>query len=264
MNTSYVPLEHPYQIIEYQGVLGIQIGTLIVTLDKTDIDGEYAIETHSHPVVSYVNKMANTAPKVHRSLSLPKPYEGVVWNKVELRDVRTLVREAESLSWADFMDYCRRLRLGELEGTHKNIDATIMDNYGVLMDWGIIVGQPKGGRNEEFAVEVDNIAQYDGKEYLITDGDMGIVVEYSEKNELMIGMLFQQVDFFLSFMKYFDIATGKVKFWTQNLFLQDLTNKLNDRWALYTENKLLYPYEEEYDDRVWMAAEDIVKPGSDD
>ncbi len=32
LQTSYVPLEHPYKIIEYQGIMGIQIGTLIVTM----------------------------------------------------------------------------------------------------------------------------------------------------------------------------------------------------------------------------------------
>lgn len=266
MNTSYVSLEHPYQIIEYQGVLGIQIGTLIVTVDKSDDYGDYAIETHSHPVVSYVNNKIHTDTKIHRSLSLPRPYEGVVWNKVELHDVRTLVREGERLSWADFMDYCRRLRFGELEGTLKNIDAAIMDNYGVLLDWGIDIGYPKGGnaRNDEFIVEVDNIAKYDDKEYLITEGDMGIVVRYSEENELMFSMLFQQVDFFLTFMKYFDIATGKVKFWTQNLFLQELTDKLNERWAFHVENKLYdHDGEEEYEG-VWMAAEDLTEPEHDD
>lgn len=46
IQTSYVPLEHPFQIIEYKGVLGIQIGTLIVTVDKSEeTEKGYAIET---------------------------------------------------------------------------------------------------------------------------------------------------------------------------------------------------------------------------
>ena len=66
IQTSYVPLEHPYQIIEYRGTMGIQIGTLIVTRDLSEERGEYAIETHSHPVVSYVNN------RIHPDLKHPR------------------------------------------------------------------------------------------------------------------------------------------------------------------------------------------------
>lgn len=127
IQTSYVPLEHPFQIIEYNGTLGIQIGTLIVTVDKSDdVESGYAIETHSHPVVSYINNRIRPERKTHKSLSLPRPFEGVVWNKVELHQLRTLVREDEPLSWNALMDYCRRVRISELDGVLKNADAIIM------------------------------------------------------------------------------------------------------------------------------------------
>ena len=54
VSTAYVPLQPPYQIIKYDHDVAMQIGTLIVTIQKGGKD--YQIETHSHPVVSYENK----------------------------------------------------------------------------------------------------------------------------------------------------------------------------------------------------------------
>lgn len=263
IQTSYVPLEHPYQIIEYQGVLGIQIGTLIVTLDKSDeSESGYAIETHSHPVVSYVNNRIHTDMKIHRSLSLPRPYEGVVWDKVELHELRTLVREGESLSWYDFMDYCRRLRLGELEGTNMNVDAAIMDNFGMLLDWGINIGLPNSSKSgDKLFVEIDSIAKYDDKEYLLTEGDMGIVVRYGDKF-LMMGQIFAQADNYISLMKFFDIDVYEVKFWTQDLFLQDLTNDINEKWSEHHRENMPSPEDDDEYDVLW-AAEDLAEPEPD-
>lgn len=258
-------MEHPYQIIEYQGVLGIQIGTLIVTVDKSE-ESElgYSIETHSHPVVSYVNNKIHTDIKNHRSLSLPMPFEGVVWDKVELHQLRTLVREGEMLSWTNFMDYCRRLRLGELKGTHMNIDATIMDNYGILLDWGIAIGVPKcsQGKEDQLLVEVDSKTTYDGQEYLLTEGDMGIVVRYGDKY-LMMGQIFAQVDYYLSLMRFFNITDCyDVKFWTQDLFMQELADDLNAHWFKYRqENSSDAQDDGEYG--IWLAAEDIANPDQD-
>lgn len=266
IQTSYVPLEHPYQIIEYQGVLGIQIGTLIVTVDMSDESEKgYAIETHSHPVVSYVNNKIHTDMKIHRSLSLPRPYEGVVWDKVELHDLRTLVREGEMLNWDDFMDYCRRLRLGELEGTHINVDSAIMDNYGLLLDWGIDIEEPNGAHspNKQLNVEVVGFTKFGDKEYLMTEGDMGIVVKVCDK-DVMIGRIFAQADFFLTLMRYYDIADCKVKFWTQDLFQQDFTDELNERWALYNQNMLPSPQDEDVYGGCLRAAEDLEDPEPDE
>lgn len=153
--------------------------------------------------------------------------------------------------------YCRRLRLGELEGTIMNVDAAIMDNYGMLLDWGIDVSWPKGlvGRDQQLLVELDGISKYHDKEYLLTEGDMGIVVRYGDKY-LMMGQIFAQADNYLSFMKSFDIEVCGVKFWTQDLFMQELTDELNEQWAIHRRDKLSYRLDDDEDDRLWMAAED--------
>ena len=53
IQTQLLRLDPPYQIISAGGRVGIQVATLIVTEDKTTEDGDYAVDTHSHPVVSY-------------------------------------------------------------------------------------------------------------------------------------------------------------------------------------------------------------------
>jgi len=76
VSTAYVPLQPPYQIIKYDQDVAMQIGTLIVTMQKGGKD--YQIETHSHPVVAYENKerdgMADNQLTRHQFL------EGAVWN----------------------------------------------------------------------------------------------------------------------------------------------------------------------------------------
>lgn len=95
VNSHYVPLQKPYPIIYSRGEVGMQIATLIVVegLDPSKphpggrILDPYAIRTHSHPVVSYGNKVEGYI------LEIPEPNdwsEGIVWDKVELRNVKVL------------------------------------------------------------------------------------------------------------------------------------------------------------------------------
>ena len=79
IQTQLLSLQPPYYFIYYGGIIGKQIATLVVTLDKTDEDGNYGIETHSHPVVVYNRQTA----------------EGVVWDKCEVLDCRTVCSEIE-------------------------------------------------------------------------------------------------------------------------------------------------------------------------
>ena len=55
VSTTYVPLQPPYQIIKYMGDIAMQIGTLIVTIQKEGNINDlwYGIETYSHAGLSY-------------------------------------------------------------------------------------------------------------------------------------------------------------------------------------------------------------------
>lgn len=114
MQSHFVKLEPPYQIIHYGGVVGIQIGTLIVVGesypgDRTNID----IYTHSHPVVSYVDKhqLKEKLAKAPGNLGVASYYgggEGNVWSKVEVSDVDVIGlwdadQEEQPLEWAYFL-----------------------------------------------------------------------------------------------------------------------------------------------------------------
>lgn len=107
VSTTYVPLEPPYQIIKYSGDIAMQIGTLIVTIQKEgNVNGlGYEIETHSHPVVSYENKLI---VRPNRQLSSYRFLEGAVWNNVEVKDVTTICLSNMRLPWREFIDFLWR------------------------------------------------------------------------------------------------------------------------------------------------------------
>lgn len=49
IQTNYVPLEHPYRVVYYNGVIGIQIGSLILAIEKQDEEGKRIVEIKTHP-----------------------------------------------------------------------------------------------------------------------------------------------------------------------------------------------------------------------
>lgn len=96
IQSHLLPSQPPYQIISAGGEIGIQIATLVVVEDKTDAKGNYAIETHSHPVVNYGFKdnLSAIAEKDKAKAEFLMIWqllpEGAVWDKVEIADVRVL------------------------------------------------------------------------------------------------------------------------------------------------------------------------------
>ena len=107
VSTTYVPLQPPYQIIKYSGDIAMQIGTLIVTIQREGNvnDLGYAIETHSHPVVTYENKF-NMEP--NHQLTAYRFLEGAVWNYVEVKDVTTICLTDARLPWHEFIEFLWR------------------------------------------------------------------------------------------------------------------------------------------------------------
>lgn len=107
VSTTYVPLQPPFQIIKYSGDIAMQIGTLIVTIQKEgNVNGlGYRIETHSHPVVSYENKFK---AEINHQLSSYRFLEGAVWNNVEVKDVTTICLTNARLPWQEFIDFLWR------------------------------------------------------------------------------------------------------------------------------------------------------------
>ena len=101
IQTNYVALEHPHRVIYYNGVVGLQIGSLIVTTEKVDEVSGSVVEMKSHPVVSYCS---TEAKKNINRISYPGVYsEAVVWDQVEQNDVTTLCVEGGSIDSDDFL-----------------------------------------------------------------------------------------------------------------------------------------------------------------
>ena len=115
MESHFVKLEPPYQIIHYGGVVGIQIGTLIVVGENSFEPKSIDIYTRSHPVVSYVDKRQLRAKlgKERGNRDIASYYgggEGNVWSKVEISDVDVIGMsdlnadgEPSLFEWTDFV-----------------------------------------------------------------------------------------------------------------------------------------------------------------
>ena len=110
IQSHYIPLEPPYRIIYSGGVLGLQIGTLLVVHDNNinPITGKRItispFKTESYPVVSYVNKK-NTKQPLINDMKISGLYsEGVVWENVTQDQVATLCLEGQEVDWDDYID----------------------------------------------------------------------------------------------------------------------------------------------------------------
>ena len=136
-STTYVPLQPPYQIIKYGKDIGMQIGTLIATTQIGDGDVQpFRIETHSYPVVTYRNKFEShsLSPFLKNSFM-----EGVVWNRVELRDVTTLCFSDSKMTWHQFVT------LLWTDLARQGVGGTIQ--FGIaesLTQLGVKITPPKG------------------------------------------------------------------------------------------------------------------------
>ena len=76
MDTQILNLQAPFEYIHCNGEVGKHIATMIVYETTKGEDGQYELESHSHPIVKYWNAPA-----------------GVVWNNAELTDCDVLCRE---------------------------------------------------------------------------------------------------------------------------------------------------------------------------
>lgn len=152
VSTTYAPLQPPFQIIKYGTELGMQIGTLIVTIQKEGGKNRlgYEIETHSHPVVSYENKYTQ---KPDTQLFSHQIMEGAVWNYVELKDITTVCLSNFKMPWGEFIAF--------LWNDHMRLDESSQVQYNIY--WQL----------KRLGVEVErpNIKAYNLSLHTITEKD---------------------------------------------------------------------------------------------
>jgi hypothetical protein len=156
MESHFVKLEPPYQIIHYGGAVGIQIGTLITVgnMYPGPTQSLNDIYTQSHPVVSYVDKKLFKAKigKNRGRRDLAAYYgggEGNVWSKVQVSDVDVIgLWDADQeeasypFEWHDFVVLVSDgfSRIDALQSTYRENGIFNLRDY--LMKVGLDVVPP--------------------------------------------------------------------------------------------------------------------------
>ena len=188
IDTSYVALEHPYRVIEYGGTVGLQIGVLVVTRETEGPDGGYGIETHSHPVVSYVNPQVSAEARRRPYFLLPDgdQTEGVVWDKVEASQVNTLGREGDELSWERLMDLSRRYWLSEPDAKQPFALLRLGNLWANLRGWGLVFSHLPVNAKGVMRLNVDLVQTETAQGMLCGGGStLGLGVFFSSRSELL-------------------------------------------------------------------------------
>lgn len=148
MDTEILKLDPPYNYIYCNGSIGLHIATLIVYEAKTNEDGEYQLETHSHPIVKYSERPG-----------------GTVWNRAELTDCNVLCSEADKrVTMAKFMDYidsvyrARLVEVDTLDDCTVTINApmwkTVLDVNDIEIEWPMIDDAGHRKPQDKFVIDL--------------------------------------------------------------------------------------------------------------
>lgn len=244
VSTTYAPLQPPYQIIKYGSEVGMQIGTLIATvqLEGDDIQ-PFKIETHSYPVVTYRNKEA-----VNRNEHLFEKYfmEGVVWDRVELGKVSTICMSDSHLPWQEFIDV---LWSDIWKSGYQTKPA--INLFQKLKEFGVEVDTMPSGIHE---VHIQTYCG-DEKETMVRTSRndiMALNIVMTESDQQMASNISSQImDYIMSFALSQNQPKDKwlLKFTTDEDYLKPLVELLNHpkqkRVILGREVFAVQPYEDE-------------------
>ena len=211
IQTSYVALEHPYRIIEYGGTVGLQIGTLVVTREMDGRDGSYGIETHSHPVVSYVNPQVPLEARQRPYFLLPEgdQTEGVVWDKVEVGSVHTLGREGDELSWERLMDLSRNYWLSEPSPISAMNMMRLGNLWSNLRGWGLTFGHVPVNAKGVMRLTVELVLVHHGQQPCAAGTVLGLAAAFNSEKELL-STLRMQAEVFKALIKGMELAKDVV------------------------------------------------------
>lgn len=245
MQSHFVSLEHPYPIICYGKEIAMQVGTLIVVEESRDEDGAYGLETHSHPVVSYMNRKRG----VISVPSLSVYPEATVWNKVEANEVATVCMEdKEFMKWPEFSGFLSS-RLQENADYGEELDIRYADELRErFMALGIPVEKVVHGlydivlRHHERLRDFEDICygstiQMTDREghvndnYSIMGGVFSFFVTYGDEDD-MYEDLIKEAKMYSSFAEIPKLV--KFRFRSPNKRYEGLVKRLNDYYGVDT------------------------------
>ena len=227
METQILKLDAPFDYIYCNGSIGLHIATMIVYETKTNEDGEYELETHSHPVVKYYNRPG-----------------GTVWNRAELTDCTILCREDNKhITMKQFYDFVGDMRQ-EVQGplalpAESTIAEYKLDQHGIKIDWPMVRDE-EGNKapQEEFNIMLEIERNTDDESFDYVCFDVGVQdvdsyhgaaplyfhVRFNTKKELkellICGMrvyyhMFKEHEFRINF------------FWPEDSEFEDVVNEVN-------------------------------------
>ena len=183
IQTHLLKLDPPYQIITCRGEVGMQIATLIVTEETRAEDGKYGITTHSHPVVTYVDKplvKKTLEAKVDKDdswedVALIPCGEGVVWDKVEANEISLVCMSDQVERKLTSYDFCR-LATDMLENialSGKWQGHKLMELGANLMNFGVTFLEEKEKQQEVIlSLSSGQFIRYGDKEVIDSESEL--------------------------------------------------------------------------------------------
>lgn len=183
IQTHLLKLDPPYQIIACRGEVGMQIATLVVTEETRSEDGKYGITTHSHPVVTYVDKALvrkrlEELPDnddVWEDMALLPNGEGVVWDKVEVADTLLVCMSDQKERKLRSYDFCR-LATAMLENTAlsgKWKGHQLMELHSSLLEFGVTILEEKEKQQEVIlSLSKGQLVRYGDKEVIDSESEL--------------------------------------------------------------------------------------------
>ena len=175
IQTHLLKLDPPYQIITCRGEVGMQIATLVVTEETRDEDGNYGITTHSHPVVTYVDKQLKKQPdsdSFENDPALIACGEGVVWDKVEVNGTSLVCMSDQTERKLTSYGFCRLATemLENIALSGKWQGHRLMELGANLMDFGVtILKEEKSQQEVILALSPGQFIHYGDKEVIDSD-----------------------------------------------------------------------------------------------
>ena len=172
IQTHLLKLDPPYQIITCRGEVGMQIATLVVTEEARDEDGNYGITTHSHPVVTYVDKQLKKQPdsdSFENDPALIACGEGVVWDKVEVNGTSLVCMSDQTERMLTSYGFCRLATemLENIALSGKWQGHRLMELGANLMDFGVtILKEEKSQQEVILALSKGEFIDYGDKEVI--------------------------------------------------------------------------------------------------
>ena len=172
IQTHLLKLDPPYQIIACRGEVGMQIATLVVTEETRDEDGNYGITTHSHPVVTYVDKQLKKQPdsdSFENDPALIACGEGVVWDKVEVNGTSRVCMSDQTERKLTSYGFCRLATemLENIALSGKWQGHRLMWLGANLMDFGVtILKEEKSQQEVILALSKGEFIDYGDKEVI--------------------------------------------------------------------------------------------------